>query len=224
MNLPYSDFRFFSETWSAFPIMSSLKELDLRNCSLTQLDDDIFSNLLNIEKLFLSHNKFEVITSGTFSKLNRLSHLDLSYNIVDDFMPYDFDPFSSFFNGLFLDESVFENLPELVFLDLSHTKLKQESVRALSALRTKVEQLSLCYTEIPLIVPKMFSETNMKVLDLSGNPGLLSGLVASWFEGLENKLEILIFKNSSIKKLDSLINLKKLKMLDLGKPHEELKV
>jgi Leucine-rich repeat (LRR) protein len=203
--------------------MANLKELDLRNCSLTYLENNTFSNLVNLEKLFLSKNKFESIFSITFVNLKHLSHLDLSYNIIEDFMPFDYDPFSSFFNGLFLEEEIFEGLPSLVFLDLSHTKLKQESVRALSLLQSKVEQLSLCYTEISFIAPRMFSETNLKVIDLSGNPSLVPNLVSSWFEGLEEKLEILIFRNSSIKKLEPLKSLKKLKMLDLGKnPHLNL--
>lgn len=196
--------------------MSNLKELDLRNCSLTRLEYDIFSSLHNLEKLFLSHNMFETISSITFSNLFHLSHLDLSYNSMEEFTPFNFDPFSFYLNGLMLDETVFANLTNLVFLDLSHTKLRQESVRALSMLQSKVEQLSLCYTEIPLIAPKMFSETNLKVLDLSGNPSLTPNLDSTWFSGLELKLEILIFQDSNIKSLSALRNLKMLKMLDLG--------
>lgn len=203
--------------------MQSLKELDLRNCSMTSLDYDLFDNFPNLEKLFLSHNSYKSITAKTFSNLSRLSHLDLSYNeIHPSFIPYSgADPFAFYLEGLMLDESVFAALPNLIFLDLSHTKLRQESVRALAALREKVEQISLCYTEIPLIVPRMFNNTNIKVIDLSGNPSLLPNLASSWFEGLEQKLEILIFQNSNIKNLSPLKNLKKLRMLDLGKIKSE---
>lgn len=197
--------------------MGNLKELDLRNCSLTRLDDDTFANLLKLEKLFLSHNMLLELTAQTFIHLKHLNHLDLSYNMEEPGTSYIADPFSYLLSGLSLEEDIFQNLPNLIFLDLSHTKLKKESVLALSKLREKVEQLSLCYTEIPLIIKEMFASTNLKVLDLSGNPGLITMLSATWFEGLEKKLEILIFENSKINVLGALRNLSKLRMLSLGK-------
>lgn len=196
--------------------MNSLKELDLRNCSLSKLEHDIFINFPNLERLFLSHNMLNEISEKTFANLTRLQHLDLSYNKFEPVTGYRSDPFTVFLSGMLLEEAVFSNLHNLIFLDLSHTKLKQESVRALTLLRDKVEQLSLCYTEIPLITPKMFAATNLKVLDLSGNPSLIPNLAASWFSGLEQKLEILIFQGSNIKNFSPLRNLKNLRMLDLS--------
>lgn len=196
--------------------MNSLKELDLRNCSLIKLEHDIFVNLPSLEKLFLSHNFLVEIGSKTFSKLIHLNHLDLSYNMVKEPSSHIVDPFSLLLSGLLLEENVFTNLKNLIFLDLSHTKLKQESVRALSALREKVEQLSLCFTDIPLILPQMFKGTNLKVLDLSGNPSMIPNMIPSWFNGIEQKLEILIFQHSNIKNIGPLRNLKKLRMLSLG--------
>jgi Leucine-rich repeat (LRR) protein len=206
----------FLESWTAFPIMSSLKELDLRNCSLNYLEYNVFDNLRNLEKLFLSHNSISVISARTFAPLYFLNHLDLSYNRMVEITPFRYDAFSVFLSGLMIEEEVFHQLPNLIFLDLSHSKLKQESIRALTRFREKIEQLSLCYTEIPLIAPFMFMFTNLKVLDLSGNPNLNSALTSTWFGGLEQKLEILIFKNSNIKVIAPLKNLKKLRMLDLG--------
>lgn len=204
------------ESWTAFPIMTALKELDLRNCSLSYLEYNVFDNLRNLEKLFLSHNSLSVVSARTFAPMYLLNHLDLSYNRVQEISGYNYDPFSVFLSGLMIDEEVFSQLPNLIFLDLSHSKLKQESIRALTRFREKIEQLSLCYTEIPIITPLMFMHTSLKVLDLSGNPNLNTGLTSSWFSGLETKLEILIFKNSYIKNLSPLRNLKKLRMLDLS--------
>lgn len=217
-NYSENKFSYLVESWTAFPIMNSLKELDLRNCSLSYLEYNTFDNLQNIEKLFLSHNLLSVITARTLRPMYFLNHLDLSYNRMVEITSYNYmiDPFTAFLSGMLIEEEVFHQLPNLVFLDLSHSKLKQESVRALARFREKLEQLSLCYTEIPLIAPFMFMFTNLKVLDLSGNPNLNTGLTSSWFGGLETKLEILIFKNSYIKNIASLRNLKKLRMLDLG--------
>jgi Leucine-rich repeat (LRR) protein len=197
--------------------MNNLKELDLRNCSLTYLEFNIFDNLLKLEKLFMSHNALVTLSSRTFSPLYHLNHLDLSYNRQVHSNGYGYqDAFSVFLSGLMIDEETFYNLPNLIFLDLSHSKLKQESIRALQRFREKLEQLSLCYTEIPLIVAHMFKKTNLKVLDLSGNTNLNNVLSPSWFSGLENQLEILVFRDSYIKNITPLKNLVKLRMLDLG--------
>lgn len=206
--------------WADFPWLKSLKELDLRNCSLTTLEPHFFENLENLEKLFLSHNMLTEITSSSFASLGNLKHLDLSYQEIIQpvsavYSRVSVDPFSKLFTGLFLEESVFSELVSLTFLDLSHTKLKLESIRALQ-LRSKIEQLSLCYTDIPMIAPEMFLNTNMKVLDLSGNRGLATNLNSTWFKGLEETLEIFVFENSNINDLAPLRNLEKLRMLSLG--------
>lgn len=206
-----------AESWTEFPFMSNLRELDLRNCSISYLEHDVFDNLPSLEKLFLSHNKILNITSDTFTSLGRLNHLDLSYNQQELFSPYGIsDPFEIYLSGMLLGEDLFQNLPHLIFLDLSHTKLKQESLRALQWLPKRMEQLSLCFTDIPLIMPGMFSSTNLKVLDLSGNTGLISGLSHTWFSGLEDKLEILIFGKTNLKHISAMRNLRALKMLDLS--------
>lgn len=198
-------------------MMASLQELDLRNCSITALEPDIFVNLPNLKKIFLAHNRLSHIVSQTFSKLGHLQHIDLSYNIFEAATAYSApDPFSVIHSGMILDEDVFYNLPNLIFLDFSYTKLNYGSIRALEYLGAMFEQLSLCYTEIPLITPRLFSNTNLKVLDLSGNPNLISNLSPVWFDGLDNKLEIMVFRNSNLKNFSSLAHLKKLRMLDLG--------
>lgn len=197
--------------------MTSLQELDLRNCSITALETDFFDNLPNLKKIFLAHNRLSMILSGTFSRLEHLQHLDLSYNIFEAAAAYgQQDPFSVILSGLYLDEDVFYGLRSLIFLDFSYTKLNYSSIRALAYLGNIFEQLSLCYTEIPLITPRLFYNTNLKVLDLSGNPNLISSMNPTWFEGLENKLEIMVFRNSNLKNFTSLGSLRKLRMLDLG--------
>lgn len=198
--------------------MTNLQELDLRNCSILALEPDFFDNLPNLKKIFLAHNRLSHIVSGTFSNLEYLQHLDLSYNIFQTaaaYGPYQ-DPFLVIHSGLLLDEDVFSNMHNLIFLDFSYTKLNYSSIRALAYLGSVFEQLSLCYTEIPLITPRLFYKTNLKVLDLSGNPNLISNLSPTWFDGLENKLEIMVFRNSNLKNFTSLGHLRKLRMLDLG--------
>lgn len=198
--------------WSTFPLMLTLKELDLRNCSIDSLDENIFRNLPQLEHLFLAHNLFKRVASSAFMYLSKLTHLDISYNnyyrdkkelVLTD-------------NGeLFLPENAFQNLSELFFLDFSHTKLLPESIKAFSTLGSKMEQLSLCYTDISTIPTSMFNGANIKVLDLSGNQDLSKSLHHSAFKGLESKLEVLVFGDSNLKHLRYFKNLGMLRMLDL---------
>ena len=197
--------------WSTFPLMRTLKELDLRNCSIDSLDDNIFRNIPRLEHLFMGHNLFKNIASSAFKYLSKLTHLDISYNnyykgskepVIDD--------------GLYLPNNAFQNLSDLFFLDFSHTKLLPGSINAFSSLGSKLEQLSLCYTEITTITPSMFDGTNIKVLDLTGNLFLSKSLRLNSFNGLENKLEVLVFGEANLKHPWYFKNLTSLKMLDLS--------
>ncbi|CAO1345264.1 unnamed protein product [Diamesa serratosioi] len=214
-----------SQPWANFPVLNNLKELDIRNCNIEYLSPNSFNNLKNLEKLFLSHNLLKDLRVMMFAGLSNLYHLDISYNTATQFESSEntggyknVDPFSVYFeDGLWIDGDSFVHLQNLTFLDLSHSKLKQESVKAFTTLSPKIQQLSLCYTGIPLIINRMFAETNLKVLDLSGNPSLTPNLTPASFGGLENKLEILIFQNSNLKDMTYCMrNLRKLRMLDLA--------
>ncbi|CAO1320875.1 unnamed protein product [Diamesa tonsa] len=210
-----------SQPWANFPVLNNLKELDIRNCNIEYLSPNSFSNMRSLEKLFLSHNLLKELSVMMFSGLSNLYHLDISYNTATQSSGNAYaivDPFSVYFeDGLFIAGDSFESMQNLTFLDFSHSKLKQESVKAFTTLSPKIQQLSLCYTGIPLIINRMFAETNLKVLDLSGNPSLTPNLTPASFGGLENKLEILIFQNSNLKDMTYCMrNLKKLRMLDLA--------
>lgn len=214
------------EPWANFPVLNNLRELDIRNCNIEYLSPNSFNNLKNLEKLFLSHNLLKDLRLMMFAGLSNLFHLDISYNTATQIKSSEntggyknVDPFSVYFeDGLWIDGDSFESMQNLTFLDFSHSKLKQESVKAFTTLSPKIQQLSLCYTGIPLIINRMFAETNLKVLDLSGNPSLTPNLTPASFGGLENKLEILIFQNSNLKDMTYCMrNLKKLRMLDLAK-------
>lgn len=194
--------------------MQSLLELDLRSCSIMTLRDDVFSNLPDLQKLFLSNNLLMSIDSEAFKGLTNLKHLDLSYNIHTP--QRNADQFTEYFSGLEISDGTFKILPNLTFLDISHTKITQQSVKSLCTLNTKMQQLSLCYTGIPFLIDGMFSKSNLNILDLSGNRNLVSFLDYRSFDGLKETLEILVFKNSSLKIIEYFSCLYKLRLLDLS--------
>lgn len=188
--------------------MTDLKELDLRGCYITAIQYDYFHSLPALEKLFLSHNFINEIKYEAFAPLTHLRHLDLSYN------NYGNNPLSFIGTGLQLDENLFINLNQLMFLDLSHSKLSNSSVKALYNLQHDIEQLSLCYTELTHLLPNMFQNTSIKVIDLSGNSELYENLTPENFIGLEH-LEILVFRNASFEDFSVISMLTRLRMLDL---------
>lgn len=194
--------------------MENLLELDLRECKISHLRNDTFVNLPNLEKLFLTYNMLESISAKAFNNLKNLQHLDFSYNV--QLHNVGKDQLNYYMSGMEIDERVFKNLRNLTFLDLSHTKITQRSVKSLCTLNDKMEQLSLCYTGIPLLLNGMFLNSNLKVLDLSGNRNLVNEMHDESLAGLKNSLEILVFKNSSLKILSYFACLANLLMLDLS--------
>lgn len=184
--------------------MSNLLELDLRNCQMTNLKSSYFINLPNLTRLFVSHNYFTVIYDDDVSSLRNLHHLDISYNqIITE-------------NGsLYLEKGLFQHLPKLRFLDFSHTILSENSTEALKYLAENVTQMSLCYTNLRQLDKETFLNKNLKVIDLSGNPGLYENLTPVHFQYLDDTLEIFVFRDSKIRDKELFTYLKNLRMLDL---------
>lgn len=208
-----------TDNWSTFPLLYQLKELDIRNCSILYLSKDCFKNIPNLEKLFLSMNQFVFISDETFSYLPLLQHLDMSYNnyTIQLISPttYKEDPYSVITEGLLLNSTTFKCLKELRFLDFSYTKIAPSSAKAFSFLGKKLQQLSLCNTGIQIIPYGMFLDTDIRILDISGNPSTSPFMAVDTFRGLENKLEILSYEYSNVKQLSWLEYLNSLVILKL---------
>lgn len=188
--------------------MTSLLELDLRSCLISSIQYDYFFNLPNLEKLFLSHNNLVELNAEALSPLINLRHLDISYNEIQNDLSF-------LIGGMILDPNLFRNLHRLMFLDLSHTKLSKESVVAIKNIEHEIEQLSLCYTGIEYLDTDTFANKSVKVLDLSGNQELHKNLTVEHLNGLENSLEILVFRDANLQNINLVSKLKKIRMLDL---------
>lgn len=209
------------EKKNCFPRMLKLKTLDMRYCNLEFIEENAFVQLESLSKLIVSHNKLRKISISAFSASNKLQHLDLSYNfdlvkVNENTSTERMEAFRSLVNGLFFQTKLFsKQLKKLRFLDLSHTKLHALSGIALSYLGPEVDQLSLCYTNIPIIAEKMFQDTNLRVLDLSGNQALPTTFSNSSLTGVEEKLEIFSFENAYVKHIHWISKLKNLQILKL---------
>ncbi|CAG9799599.1 unnamed protein product [Chironomus riparius] len=196
------------ENFTAFPLMTNLLELDLRNCHMTGLKSSYFYNLPSLFRLFVSHNYFTTINADDIHSLGNLQHLDISYNHIPP-------NYTQVYDGLLLEDELFKRLPRLMFLDLSYSKLNNNSVTALRHLGPTLTQLSLCHTELKTLEIDTFYNTGLKVLDLSGNKELYEHLTINHFNYLVDKLEILVFRDAEVSDKDLFTYLQTLRMLDL---------
>ncbi|GAB0087004.1 Toll-like receptor [Sergentomyia squamirostris] len=202
---------------SIFPALQRLKELDVRKCSIEIIASGAFTGLINLQKLYLSHNRITELSGPMFSTLPLLMHLDMSFNTPELWETTDHmeGALERAIGGIRLAQDTFTRLLQLKFLDFSHTRIEAASTNAFSHLPRLVQQLSLCHTGVQIIGYGMFNGTNLQVLDISGNPALTQNMKANTFEGLEDRLEILSFQDSNVKHLPWLQHLRKLRMLML---------
>ncbi|XP_017121428.1 toll-like receptor 13 isoform X2 [Drosophila elegans] len=206
--------------WASFPKLPRLVELDISNCSIEYVSKDTFRNVTGLRRLFMSDNKIMTIYHDTFYYIQGLQYLDLSFT---NFLTYNYqlqlptlEMALSLIYGLKIQQYVFKLLPELVYLDLSHSKMTRNSAVAFAHLGAKLRYLSLCYTSIPMVSSTIFKNTVLEGLDLSGNPYLSYNVIDDAFDGIADTLKYLYFEQSNLKDLEWAKSLKNLQVLGLA--------
>ncbi|EDW95187.1 toll-like receptor 13 [Drosophila yakuba] len=209
-----------SIAWATFPKMPRLVELDISNCSIEYVSKEAFQNVSNLRRIFMSDNKIMTISHDTFYYVQGVQYLDLSFT---NFLTYSYqlqlptlEMALSLIYGLKIQQNVFKYLPELIYLDLSHSKMTRNSAVAFAHLGDKLKFLSLCYTAIPMVSSTIFKNTVLEGLDLSGNPYLSYNIIDDAFNGIAGTLKYLYFERSNIKDLEWSKSLKKLQVLGLA--------
>lgn len=155
-----------------------------------------------LQALYLGENSINVISSHAFNGLKSLLHLDLSHNLV-----------GSDKENLLLERQVFRPTKKLMSLDLSFTKINNGGLSFLYNFRKNLERLSLCYTQIPRLRPFAFNTTTLKLLDLSGNPGILQE--KDVLKGLEGYLNVLYADEIGLKSVQDFCTFNQLEVLRL---------
>ena len=136
-----------------FSNLNQLQELDLSHNQLTQLPANIFSNLNQLEILLLSHNQLTQLPENIFSNLNQLQELDLSHNQLTQ-----------------LPANIFNNLNQLEILLLSHNQLTQLPENIFSNLN-QLRSLHLSHNQLTQFSENIFSNLNLlQILYLDNNP------------------------------------------------------
>ena len=139
----------------AFRGLVSLKRLTVntRNLSVLKLQQDSFSHLHKLERLDLSQNSIREFPAGEICKLSQLTHFNLSSNEIG----------SIFDLGL---QHQACSMPHLRILDLSSNEITSLDSNCLPA---SLQELRLQKNFIRFIAPDVFSNSSIKIIDMSNN-------------------------------------------------------
>ncbi|XP_034482028.1 toll-like receptor 13 isoform X1 [Drosophila innubila] len=209
-----------SIAWASFPKLPYLLELDISNCSIEYVNRRAFRNVTNLRKLFISNNKIMTLEADTFYYLQGVQYLDLSFtNVLNYNYQFSMPTIEVILNlvyGLKIYQTAFKLLPELIYLDLSHSKITRNSAVAFTHLGNKLKYLSLCYTSFPMMSNGLFKNTVLEGLDLSGNSFVSYNIVDDAFDGIGDTLKCLYFEHSNLRDLSWSKPLKNLQVLGLA--------
>lgn len=187
--------------------LPNLLQLDLRNCQLQTIWENFFTNMENLEELYLSYNNIMILHDFSF-KLPSLLKLDISYNEKKEFI-------GDTPNRLRISEFSFAFMNNLEYLDLSHTKMELKSVTSLARLSSSIIGLSLCYTDLNFNGNKFLSNLNkIKFLDVSGNTQF--NFTKNIFSGIP-RIERLHARDANVRTLEwtrPMISLRSLNLKD----------
>ncbi|XP_017776801.1 PREDICTED: leucine-rich repeats and immunoglobulin-like domains protein 2 isoform X2 [Nicrophorus vespilloides] len=133
-----------------FKVATLLKELDMSNCQLDNLQLEAFTGINNLEKLKFSNNPIKQIQQGLFEQMTKLQEISISNISISS-----------------LTTTTFQNNNMLNKLDLSNNQLSNldEGIFA----NTQLEYLNVSNNKLELFRENLFRNRRLKVLDLSNN-------------------------------------------------------
>jgi len=137
---------------NAFESAPSLDYLDLKNNMITALTVRTFAGLPNLLDLHLDHNKIVNLTNSVFAVTPKLRYLSIDWTPLKQ-----------------VSNETFRNLGSLVELSIDHAELSflpPDTMKYLSRLET----LSLRHNRFLVVPDELHWLTQLRRLDLSGNP------------------------------------------------------
>lgn len=188
----------------AFHGLSKMFLLNIRDCKLTVLLENMFLGLDNLEILDVEGNQIQTLHSGSFTKLFRLNELLLANNLIRIIPAFVFSDLQEL-HSLHLENNnietieynAFKGLTNLGVLDLSNNSLGTIKTTTFNKLKTLLE-LHLDNNKIETIIG-LFELPGLKFLHLNDN--LLSSLDRDLFQSCES-LESVDLARNKLKNLD----------------------
>lgn len=152
----YDTLIFENSTFARFPLhlfyTVSVKELDMRNCSIQVMTWECFLMAQKLRILLLSNNLLQAITASTFKYASDLQYLFLDSNRLKQ-----------------LDSDSFEGLTALRYLDMSTNRLTQLPKGLFDHLPA-LEELRLDNNRIRTLSNQLFvNNLNLLILSLGAN-------------------------------------------------------
>lgn len=108
--------RITADTFSRFG--GNLWVLSCSHCEITDIDEDAFRRLVNLQQLSLNSNHLSTVKASWFEGLDYLTYLDLNYNNIRD-----------------IENDVYRNLPNLVDFRISGNRLRCLNLDEMSYLK-----------------------------------------------------------------------------------------
>ncbi|XP_067138580.1 platelet glycoprotein V-like [Centruroides vittatus] len=172
-----------------FKKLHNLTEIDASACSISSLEDDVFSDLINLKTAILDFNQLEHLPPNLLRNNKLLTRFSCSYNRISTLPTESFDGLSEL-RELVLEGNRLENLPEDVFQNLSSLQHLDLSRNRLTFLHeniflplTRLTYLDLSNNSLTTIIGKrpFGSSKHLRTLDLK-NAGLTQWPVVNWTE------------------------------------------
>ncbi|XP_067130987.1 leucine-rich repeat-containing protein 15-like [Centruroides vittatus] len=172
-----------------FKKLHNLTKFDARGCSFSSLEEDVFSDLINLKIVILNYNRIEHLPPNLLRNNKLLTEFSFAYNKISN-LP------TGIFHGLSelrkldlgknrlenLPEDVFQNLSSLQFLDLSRNRLTFLHENIFLPL-TRLTNLSLSENKLTKLTGKrpFGSSKRLRTVSLK-NAGLTQWPVVNWTE------------------------------------------
>uniref|UniRef100_A0A1A9V422 TIR domain-containing protein n=1 Tax=Glossina austeni TaxID=7395 RepID=A0A1A9V422_GLOAU len=211
----HTDVRLYAALQNKLIALGHKKNIVIFSGAYNNLTSVPYKTLQSISKdllyLTISGNNFPLFSSHTRTD----EYLDISFNNYKSTRP-NLEEILHINYGISIEQFTFRFLPELKYLDLSHTKLAGSSLVAFTQLSGKLKYLSLCYTDLPVIGNELFKSTVLEGLDLSGNTYAANNIMDNAFQGVSDTLLYLYFERSNLKNLRWIKRLGKLLILSLA--------
>lgn len=134
-------------TWETFEHNELMENIDLSYNSIAQITSGTFRKMANLQNIDLSFNMIRKIEPETFRNNNRLSSINLSRNYIDRFRRIAAISLTylnvSWCEILNVDLDAFNDMPELIELDLSNNLIR-EFPKSLHSETLQILDLSNC--------------------------------------------------------------------------------